>query len=241
MDYLFIILVLIIAILYASVGHGGASGYLALMALFSMNPDFMKPSALLLNVFVSSISFYAFYRNGYFKLKLLWPFIVTSIPFAFLGGLLTVEPSIYKIILGIFLLFAVSRMLFAKKIIKGITRELIIGYALIIGAVIGFLSGLIGIGGGIILSPIILLFGWGNVKETAAVSAVFILVNSISGLSGLYLHGLNFRPDILYMAIAGVLGGLIGARLGSKYISEQILRYLLSFVLFFAAIKLILL
>jgi uncharacterized membrane protein YfcA len=173
-----------IAALYSSVGHGGATGYLALMALLSFTPEVMRPIALTLNIFVSSIAFYSFYKNGHFRFNLLWPFIAASIPFAFLGGALVVDFKIYKIILGVFLLLAVARMLFVRpsKIKSG--RPINILLALIIGAVLGFFSGMIGIGGGIILSPVIILLGWANMKETAAVSAVFILVNSISGLTG---------------------------------------------------------
>lgn len=238
MDFLFLGLVLSLAIIYASVGHGGASGYLALMALFSFSPELMRPSALVLNVFVSSIALFSFYRNGHFRFKLLVPFIVTSIPVAFLGGAITVDPKTYKIILSIFLLIAIARMVFQPK---GSTKEIkdVNRYgAYVIGIFLGFFSGLIGIGGGIILSPIIILLKWGTVKQTAAVSAAFILVNSISGLLGQVSQGIQLAPEIGYMLFAAILGGSIGAYFGSFKVTDRILRYTLSVVLTFASIKL---
>ncbi len=240
-EYLFLIILFTIAILYSSVGHGGASGYLALMAIYGLSPEFMRPSALLLNIFVSSIALYSFYKNGHFKIKLVFPFLLTSVPFAFLGGYLVINPHVYKIILGIFLIFASFRMIYKPKIREEDKNDLNISLALLIGVFLGFFSGLIGIGGGIILSPIILLLRWGNVKETAAASAAFILLNSISGLSGQLSGGIEFHPDILFWVIAGVSGGVIGSYMGSYRISEKSLRYALSFVLLFASLKLIVL
>ena len=177
---------------------------------------------------------------GHFKLKLLWPFIITSIPFAFLGGTFNIDTRIYKIILGVFLLFAIGRMLFKARKGDPVLKELNIYYALMIGAFLGFFSGLIGIGGGIILSPILIMLGWATVKQTAAVSAVFILVNSIAGLSGFILK--NEMPEIqlMYMVMAGVVGGLLGSWLGSFRIRETYLRYTLSVVLLMASLKLFL-
>lgn len=239
-DFLFLGGIFLIAVLYSSVGHGGASGYLAFMALLEFTPEIMRPAALILNIFVSTIAFITFTRNGHFRFKLLWPFMITSVPFAFLGGTFSIDSSIYKIVLGIFLLFAIARMLFKVKGTAGVTNEINILYALIIGAFLGFFSGLIGIGGGIILSPIIILLGWATVKQTAAVSALFILVNSLAGLSGFILK--SEMPDfqVVYMVIAGFLGGVLGSYLGSFRIREKYLRYALSGVLLFASIKLFL-
>ena len=240
-DILFLGGIFLIAILYSSVGHGGASGYLAFMALLGFAPEMMRPAALILNIFVSSIAFISFTRNGHFKLKLLWPFIITSIPFSFLGGTFSIDTRIYKIILGVFLLFAIGRMLIKVKKGESILKEINIHYALIIGAFLGFFSGLIGIGGGIILSPIIILLGWATVKQTAAVSAVFILVNSIAGLSGFIFKNEMPEIQVMYMVVAGLLGGLLGSWLGSFRIGENYLRYTLSVVLLMASIKLFLL
>jgi len=241
MDFLFLVILFTIAVLYSSVGHGGASGYLALMAIYGLSPEFMRPSALLLNVFVSSIALYSFYRNGHLKVKLVFPFILTSVPFAFLGGSLIINPDIYKLILGIFLIIATLRMIYKPKITEHDKKEIILPLALFIGALLGFFSGLIGIGGGIILSPLILLLSWWSVKETSAAAAAFILLNSISGLGGQISGGIEFLPGIYILVIIGATGGLIGSYMGSYKISEKTLRYALSLVLFFASFKLIIL
>ncbi len=238
-EFLFFALVFLLALLYSSVGHGGASGYLALMALFSFPPDFMRPTALVLNIFVSSIAFYSFYRGGHFKIKLLLPFIITSLPFAFLGGMMEINPKVYKIILGLFLLVAVARMFFSPKYFNEQTKPLNQPLALVIGAVLGFLSGLIGIGGGIILSPVIILLRWADIKQTAAVSAAFILINSISGLLGQSTNSLSLAPQSAIMLAVAILGGVTGAYFGSIKASNKALIVALSSVLFFAGIKLI--
>lgn len=235
----FLLLLLpIVAFLYASVGHGGASGYLAIMSLFAMPITFMKPTALILNILVSGISFYFFYREKNFKCNLFYPFAITSIPFSFLGGFLTVDAQLYKIILGTLLLFAVLRLLgmFGKEKIK--LKEINIEFALLIGAVIGFLSGLIGIGGGIVLSPVLLLLGWANMKQTAAVSALFILVNSISGISGFMLKGGEIPSASAVLIGIVFIGGFFGAYYGSKKFNTVILRNILAVVLAIAIIKL---
>ncbi|MFK5854869.1 MAG: sulfite exporter TauE/SafE family protein [Bacteroidota bacterium] len=238
-NILFLVVLFIIAILYASVGHGGASGYLALMALFGISTIFIRSSALLLNLFVSSVSFYAFYRAGYFKIKILIPFIIGSIPMAFMGARIEIDPQLYKSILGFFLIIAVARMVYRPKKYGDeiIPYNFII--ATIIGMVLGFFSGLIGIGGGIILSPILLLFGWANVKETAAISSIFIFLNSMAGILGLFSVGISFSPNVIVWVVVATLGGIIGAYGGSFKISILKLRYVLAFVLLLASIKLI--
>jgi uncharacterized membrane protein YfcA len=238
-DFLFFSLVFLMAVLYSSVGHGGASGYLALMALFSFPPDFMRPTALVLNIFVSSIAFYSFYRSGHFRLKLLLHFIVTSLPFSFLGGMLSINPKIYKIILGLFLLVAVARIFFRPqnkdREMKQINQPLALG----IGAILGFLSGLIGIGGGIILSPILILLRWADIKQTAAVSAAFIIVNSVSGLLGQSVNSFSLAPQSTIMLVVAIAGGISGSYLGSAKASSRVLLMALSSVLVFASFKLI--
>jgi len=238
-EFLFFALVFLLALLYSSVGHGGASGYLALMALFSFPPDFMRPTALVLNIFVSSIAFYSFYRGGHFRLKLLLPFIITSLPFAFLGGMMEINPKVYKIILGLFLLVAVARMFFSPKYFDGTTKPVNQPIALGIGAVLGLLSGLIGIGGGIILSPILILLRWADLKQTAAASAAFILLNSVSGLLGQSTGNLNLAPQSAIMLGVAILGGIAGSYLGSTKATSKILLMVLSSVLVFASIKLV--
>lgn len=237
---LFIPLLFTVAFLYASVGHGGASGYLALMALFSFQPYTMRPSALILNIFVSLIAFFQYWKGGHFKPRLFFPFIITSIPASFLGAYISIDALVYKKILGILLIFPILRLLgaFGKEHDK--QTDVNLPLALLAGAIIGLFSGMIGIGGGIILSPIILLMHWGNMKETAAVSALFIAVNSVSGLIGLYINGLTITPDIyLWIAIA-IAGGTAGSYLARTRFNNRILKTLLAVVLLLASIKLML-
>ena len=235
---LLLIILAIVAFLYASVGHGGASGYLAIMSLFAFPLTFMKPTALVLNILVSGISFYFYYREKEFDLKLFYPFAITSIPFSFLGGFLKVETHLYKIILGTVLLFAVTRLigLFGKG--KKELQPINIPIALCIGAIIGFISGLIGIGGGIILSPVLLLLGWATMKQTAAVSALFIFVNSIAGLFGFVSNGGTLPVSSTPLIAVVVLGGILGGYYGSKKMNTITLRNVLAVVLLIAVFKL---
>ncbi|MEP6926590.1 MAG: sulfite exporter TauE/SafE family protein [Ginsengibacter sp.] len=236
---LFYALLFFVALLYASVGHGGASGYLALMALFSVAPAVMKPTALLLNLFVSSVSFIQFYRGGFFKWKTFLPFALASIPLSFLGGTISIDSLIYKKILGVLLLIPVIRFFFFKNVDPKDLKPSSIGLSLLIGGVIGFLSGMIGIGGGIILSPVLLLLKWTDQKQTAAISALFIFVNSIAGLGGQLTKGIQFSTDMLaYVAIA-FIGGICGAYLGSFRFPQTILKNVLACVLALAAYKLL--
>ncbi|WP_333601258.1 sulfite exporter TauE/SafE family protein [Flavobacterium sp.] len=235
---LLLVLLLVVAFLYASVGHGGASGYLALMSLFAFPVTYMKPTALVLNILVSAISFYFFYREKKFEWKLFYPFAITSIPFSFLGGMITIETHYYKIILATVLVFAVARLLGLLGKEKTVRKPLNIPSALCIGAAIGFLSGLLGIGGGIILSPVILLLGWANIKQTAAVSALFIFVNSVSGLFGFMSKGGTLPVSSLSLVIVAVVGGILGGYYGSKKFNTYTLRTVLAFVLGIAILKL---
>ena len=205
--WLFLLVLPVIAFLYASVGHGGASGYLALMALFSFPIVAMKPTALLLNLFVAGAAFIQYYKRQHFNWKLFYPFALASIPAAFIGGYISVDATVYKKILGIVLLFAIIRMVgFMKNERKRIV-PVKLWQGLLIGAVIGLISGMIGIGGGIILSPIILLLCWGEMKATAAVSALFIWVNSASGMAGLLVSGVQINPQAFILVGIAVFGG----------------------------------
>lgn len=236
-----------VALLYGAVGHGGASGYLALMGLFSFIPDEMRPTALVLNLFVAGIAFIHFARLGYFKFKTFAVFAVASVPMAFLGGTFEIETGLYKIILGVFLLLSVAKMMgLLDKILKkedydSKSNSVNLPIGLSVGAGVGFFSGLIGIGGGIILSPILLVTRWANAKEAAAISALFIWVNSLAGLSGQYYHDkLLINEQLFLMIILVVIGGSIGGFIGAKKLDNKKLRYLLSLMLFVAALKLIL-
>ncbi|MBK5270095.1 MAG: sulfite exporter TauE/SafE family protein [Bacteroidia bacterium] len=236
---LFYGLLFLIAFLYASVGHGGASGYLALMALFSVTPEVMKPTALLLNLFVSLTSFIQFYRGKHFNWKIFLPFAIASVPMAFVGGLITVDAFIYKKILGLLLLIPIIRFLFFGNISVKDLKKSNAGLSLLIGAAIGFLSGLIGIGGGIILSPVILLLKWADMKKAAGISALFIFVNSLSGLAGQLTKGVHFNSEMYYYVAIAFTGGVCGAYFGSLKFKQSILKYLLAIVLMVAAYKLL--
>jgi uncharacterized membrane protein YfcA len=231
-----ILLLAIMAFLYASVGHGGASGYLAVMAIFAIAPSIMKQTALLLNLGVSLMSFIAFFRQGFFRWKLFWPFALGSIPAAFLGAKIPLTDSTYKQILGFCLLMAVIRMVYQLKEEK--SNPLIPVLGVFIGGIIGLLSGMIGIGGGIILSPLLLLFRWASLKEAAAVSALFIFVNSIAGLAGLKTWIPLDQSQMIYWLIASLIGGFIGAIWGSKKASNQKVQWILALVLVIASLKL---
>ncbi len=238
-DISFLILLALVAFLYASVGHGGASGYLALMALFSFQPALMKSSALILNVFVSITSFIQFYRAGHFRWKLFYPFALASVPMAYLGGTMVISDSLYKKMLAICLVLAIIRMLMKPQNDSTQKEASFLG-SMVIGGIIGLLSGMLGIGGGIILSPILVLLNWANLKQTAAISALFIFVNSMAGFAGLLSKG--YEPNAqIYTWLAVAFGaGLCGSYFGSKKFNVPTLRYTLAGGLIIACLKLIL-
>jgi len=236
----FCILLVVVAFLYASVGHGGASGYIALMSIFSFPIAFIKPTALLLNICISGIAFWFFRKHKHFKWNLFYPFALTSIPASFLGGYLNVDPSLYKQVLGVVLFIATLRMLGFLGREKETKRKLNTSSALLLGCGIGFFSGMIGIGGGIILSPVLVLLGWANLKEAAAVSALFIFVNSASGLLGYASHYPLTTEYLLFIPVA-LIGGSLGALYGSGKFPDHVLKYTLSFVLIIACVKLMVL
>ncbi|MES2591191.1 MAG: sulfite exporter TauE/SafE family protein [Bacteroidota bacterium] len=235
-----LILLFIVAFFYSSVGHGGASGYIAVLSIIGISSLLIKPSVLLLNIFVAGISFFHYYRNGHFRWKLFYPFAILSIPMAYLGSFIIISPTLYKQILGICLIVAVLRILglFNPNHISP-AKPLPIWAGVVIGAFLGLFSGMIGIGGGIILSPLILLFNWGNLKETAAVSALFIVVNSIAGILGLWKQEITFHPQLFMWLMVAVAGGIIGSYWGSRRAENKTLKNVLAIVLLFAAVKLI--
>ena len=228
----------VIAFLYAMVGHGGASGYITLLTLAGVATTVVRPSALLLNIVVSAMAFVQFARAGHFRWKVFWPFIVLSIPMAWVGASVTLDPEVYRKLLGVCLLFAVARLVLPTDRLVGGPRPLPLAAALLVGLLIGLLSGLIGIGGGIILSPILLLMGWADARTTAATSALFILVNSVVGL----LAVAQQTPVLSSMdpgwLVVAVVGGLLGSWVGSRVLPPLRLRQALGVVLFLAAIKL---
>jgi uncharacterized membrane protein YfcA len=240
-EYLIIPAVIAVAILYSSVGHGGGSGYLAVMAFFSVAPNITKPTALTLNIFVSAIAFTLFYKRGYFDWKTFFPFAAASVPFAFVGGMIELPILYYKFILGLVLLFAAVRL--AWKFDKngdGETARQNILLALLIGGLIGLTSGLIGVGGGIFLTPILFLTKWTTPQKAAGISALFILVNSVSGLAGNYQNIPNLPRGVMLWIAAAVIGGIVGSTLGSRYFNSLWLRRVLALVLVVGGIKLFL-
>jgi uncharacterized membrane protein YfcA len=223
------------AFLYASVGHGGASGYLAVLAIFAVAPAVMKQTALVLNLGVSLLAFYQFYRQKYFRFELFWPFALTSVPMSYLGAQFVLSDANYKRILGICLVIAIVRMLATFK--SDEQRSVSLPLALIFGAVIGLFSGMIGIGGGILLSPILLLMRWASLKEAAAISALFIFVNSVAGLFGLK-NGIHVDQALIFWIISALVGGMFGARWGAQIASNKAVKWVLALVLLIASVKL---
>lgn len=233
-------LILVAAVLYSSVGHAGASGYLAAMALLGIAPAVMKPTALVLNVLVATIATIKFYRAGCFSWSIFWPFVITSIPFSFIGGMISLPGYLYEPIVGLVLLYAAYRLwrvnpARATTEIKPVSR----GPALLCGAGIGLLAGLTGTGGGIFLSPLLLFMGWAEARQTAGVSAAFILANSVAGLMGNLSSTPHLPAAIPVWAVAAVTGGYVGAEHGSKRLSNSTLRRVLAVVLVIASLKMI--
>jgi len=234
-------LFLVGAALYASVGHGGASSYLAVMALFNFTPAVMRPSALALNILVALIATFRFYRAGLCSWALFWPFAAGSVPAAFVGGAMTLPTRGYKIVVGVVLLYAALWMFRSAARASSVSaRRPPLGSAVAAGVAIGLLSGLTGVGGGIFLSPLLLYMGWAETRATSAVAAPFILVNSIAGLSGQVGTLPRLPNEILYWGGAVLVGGWIGAAYGSAHAPPPVLRRLLAAVLVVAGVKLVL-
>jgi uncharacterized protein len=236
---LFFALLFAVAFLYASVGHGGASGYLALGAIFNMANEVMRPTALLLNLFVSLTSFGQFYRGKYFKFNIFWPLALASIPMAYWGGTIKIDKENYKIALGILLLIPIIRLLIFPNIPVNQLKKNNIVLSLFIGACIGFISGVIGIGGGILLSPLLLLLKWTDQKQTAAISSLFIFVNSVAGLVGQKSNGLHLDTTMMGYVATAFAGGFCGAYFGAMKFNQDMLRKILALGLAFAVFKLL--
>lgn len=229
------VLVFIIATLYASAGFGGASGYLTAMSFFRIPVNVMASTALVLNILVSSVSFTNYTRAGHLKPKLLIPFLITSVPAAFMGGYMKISEQTYTTLLYVVLTYLAVRMLFFRTSAESAGWEshpITWWVALLTGAIIGLLSGMLGMGGGIFLSPLILLMQWGTSKQAAASAGGFIAINSLSGLIGRILGGtLEFGPFGLWLLPAGLLGALIGSQLGAIKFSGAGVRRALGIIL----------
>lgn len=233
---------LVAAFGYASVGHGGASAYLAAMALAGIAPQEMRPVALLLNILVSALATWKFWRAGHFRWRLFWPFAAVSIPLAYVGGAITLPGQAYKVLVGLVLLYAAWQLWHSVRAGEEM-RELSeppLGWAMLIGAAMGLLAGLTGVGGGIFLSPLLLMLGWAGTKQTSAVAAPFILVNSIAGLAAIILAKSAPLPSYVWiLAPAVIIGGWLGAEYGSRRFANPVVRRMLAIVLALAGAKMI--
>lgn len=238
-QYLLPVLLLAAAALYSSVGHAGASAYLAVMALFGIAPEVMRPTALVLNVLVATLATVRFYRAGWFSWRLLWPFALGSLPAACVGGYLTLPAAVFKPLIGLMLLLAAARLMIPAGTAAPADRRPPWPLAAAIGAGIGLLAGLTGTGGGIFLSPVLILSGWAVPQMASGVAAPFILVNSISGLAAQPSSLQHLPPSMPLWLIAVAVGGFLGTEYGRKRLQALTLRRVLAGVLVIAAAKLV--
>lgn len=233
--------IFVVALMYASVGHGGASGYLAVMALFSLHPEALKPTALILNIVVAGVGAYLYCSAGQFSWRVFWPFVITSIPASFFGGTFSLSPELYRPLLGLVLLFAAWQLFARRKQDDYQAKAPDHRLAMMIGGVLGFASGLIGVGGGIFLSPLMILLRWARVREVSGIAAMFILVNSVSGLLG-HLSSLQHVPEYApLLAGTALVGGSFGALCGSRHLPVTAILKAMSFMLVMAGGKMFLL
>ena len=227
------------AALYTSVGHAGASSYIALMALFGVAPAIMRPTALALNILVASFTSFRYVRAGLFRWRIVWPFMIGAVPFAFLGGAVQIPGAYYRPIVGVVLLLSGARLLWPSELATNKEpSDPPVWAGVLFGAAIGLLAGLTGTGGGIFLSPLILFSGWSGTKTASGVAAVFILFNSIAGLAGNIAIVRALPPDLPYYAVAVLLGAAIGTTLGIRWRPPVVLKAL-GVVLVIAGVKLI--
>lgn len=234
-----LVFILLAAILYSAVGHGGASGYIAAMALYGLPSQAMKPAALVMNVVVTAVVFVRLYRAGHFNGRLFVPFAVGSIPLAYLGGAQTLDEPVYRMIVGAALWLAATRLLIEPddRPPTATPRPWI---AALVGAALGYLSGLTGVGGGIFLSPLLLLLRWTDMRTNAAVAAAFIFVNSVAGLLGFAAQSNPWPDGLPAFAAVALVGGIIGSELAVRRLAPARLRKLLGVVLVIAGAKMFL-
>lgn len=228
------------AALYSTVGHGGASAYLAIMALFAVAPETMRPTALALNLIVAAMGSWRYWRAGQTNSRLLLLFAVTAVPAAFIGGGIEIAPEIYRPLVGLLLWLAAIRLFWQPtRLAERRIRPVSAAIAVPVGAVLGLLAGLTGTGGGIFLSPLIILFGWEDARRTSGVVAGFILLNSIAGLSGNIASVRALPAELPYFSVAVILGALAGTWLGARRLPKAKLLQGLGLVLVIAGAKLV--
>jgi uncharacterized membrane protein YfcA len=231
--------IVLIAFLYSSVGHAGASGYIAVMSLASLSPAEIKPTALLLNVLVASIGCWQFFRAGHFSWKLFWPFALLSVPFAFVGGYVDLPAHAFKLLVGAVLLLSALYFVWQPHN-DSVRSEPSKPVAIGAGGVLGLFAGLTGTGGGIFLTPLLLIMRWARTRNAAAASAAFILVNSVAGLLGNFSATSKLPGLALPLALAAMIGGAAGSYLGSNRFPPALIKRLLAVVLVIAGLKLML-
>jgi uncharacterized membrane protein YfcA len=232
-------LIFLVAVLYSSVGHGGASGYIASMALFEIGPAVMRPTALVLNVLVASMGTHRLHHAGLVNWRALVRLSAASIPLAFIGGTIQLPGDWYRTLVGLVLAAAAIRLFLDPREARPMQPSITPPWtpALITGGGIGLLSGLTGVGGGIFLSPFLVLFGWAGARQTSGITAPFILVNSLAGLAGNIVAVRSLPPELPYFALAALLGALIGTQLAIRWLSPRVLLQVLAVVLIVAAAK----
>ncbi len=236
------LLIAIVACVFASVGHGGASGYLAILSLTTLQTKSVAATALILNLVVATIAFIAFRQARYFSWNLTWPFLLGAAPFAFIGSKLHLSDRVYFILVGAVVLWAGLRLLLANTdaAIADVDQPPSRGMGLAVGSGIGMLSGMVGVGGGIFLSPIVVLSKWADAKRAAAASAIFIVSNSAIGLAARSSEGLALPPNFVGLIGGGAAGAILGSWIGARRMPVPWLRRLLGAVLLIAALKLLL-
>ena len=227
------------ALLYSSVGHAGASAYLAAMALVGVSTSVMRPTALALNILVSSLVIYRFNKSNLINWKKIVPFILGSVPAAFIGGSINIDTSTYNSLVGIVLTIVALQLILNKRFIEKPPKEILFVVAIFVGLVLGFLSGLTGTGGGIFLTPLLIFAGWATTKQAAGLSAVFIFANSVAGLTGNYSSFQYLPPQLPFWLIVVSIGALIGSHFGANKLPSPLLRRALGLVLLIASAKLL--
>ncbi|MFN2135530.1 MAG: sulfite exporter TauE/SafE family protein [Candidatus Promineifilaceae bacterium] len=243
METVLAVLFFVIAVLYSAVGLGGGSGYVAVMGAAGLPPDIIRPTALSMNILVSTIATISYLRAGYFTARIFWPVTLASVPMAYLGGYLTLPPFIYRPLVGAVLVYTAWRLWRSTRqghALPSVRADRPLWLIALAGAVLGLMSGLMGIGGGTFLAPLLLLTGWADTKNALGVTAAFVLFNSLAGLAGRLTAAPALPAGIAFWVAAAGLGGLLGARLGSRRLDPRLLRIILALILLVGGLRLLL-